>query len=105
MAVVGGGDAAGEKCKNQIEAKMKVVGTVGNVIDSGQAWAKSKMSGWQTMQGNWVAEDAMGGGGGKRKAVGRRRMQQEGGADNVRQLGGRGCNKRGVNNARQWGGG
>jgi hypothetical protein len=46
MVVVGGGDVAGEKCNNQIEATMVVVGTVGVAIDSGEARANCKMSGW-----------------------------------------------------------
>ncbi len=75
MAVVGGGDKAGEKCNNQIEAMMAVVGTVGAGIDSGEARAKGEMSGWRTMQGNQAAEDAMGGGGGQGKAIWQRRMQ------------------------------
>ncbi len=36
---------------------------MGTVIDGGEARAKGKMSGWWTMQGNWVAEGATGGGG------------------------------------------
>ncbi len=74
MVVVGGGDAAGEKCYNQIEATTVVVGTVGVAIDGGEARAKGKMSGWWTMRGNQVAEDATGGGGRRRKVIGRRRM-------------------------------
>jgi hypothetical protein len=105
MAVIGGGDVAGEKRNNQIEATTAVVGTVGAAIDGGEMRANGKMSGWQTMQGDCVAEDAAGGGGGQcraigqrrlqregggspRKAIGWRRTQQEGGADDVRQLGG-----------------
>ncbi len=60
MAVVSGGDTAGEKCNNQIEARTLVVGTVGAAMDGGEVRAKGKMSGWQTMQGNQTAEDAMG---------------------------------------------
>jgi hypothetical protein len=83
---------------------MAVVGTVGTAIDSGEARAKSKMSGWRTMrgsgrqrtqreggrmrQGNRVVEDATRGRGRQREAIGWQRTQQEGGADNVRQLGG-----------------
>ncbi len=52
MAVMGGGDVAGEKHNNQIEATTAVVGTVGKAIDGGKARAKGKMSGWWTMQGN-----------------------------------------------------
>jgi hypothetical protein len=61
MAVVGGGDVAGEKRNNQIEATAVVVGTVGAEIDVGEVRAKGKISGWQMMQGNQAAEDAMGG--------------------------------------------
>jgi hypothetical protein len=43
---------------------MVVVGTVGVAMDVGEARAKGKMSGWQTIRDNWVAEDPMGGGGG-----------------------------------------
>jgi hypothetical protein len=64
MAGVGGGDAAGKKRNNQIEATTAVVGTVGASIGVGEARPKGEMSGWQTMQGNWAAEDAMGVGGG-----------------------------------------
>jgi hypothetical protein len=46
MAVVGGGDAAGKKCNNQIEATTVVVGTVCTVMDGGEAREKGKMSGW-----------------------------------------------------------
>jgi hypothetical protein len=84
MALVGGGDAVGGKRNNQIEATTAVVGTVGAAIDGGAARAKGKMSGWQMMQGNWVAEDATVGGGRQRKVFGRRRTQQEGEADNAR---------------------
>ncbi len=49
MVVVGGGDVAGKKHNNQIEATTAVVGTVGAAIDSGEARAKYKMSGWWTM--------------------------------------------------------
>ncbi len=61
MAVVGGGDAAGGKCNNQIEATRVVVGTVSAAIDSGEARSKGNMSGLQMMQGDWAAEDALGG--------------------------------------------
>ncbi len=50
MVVVGGGASAGGKCNNQIEAMRAVVGTAGVAIDGGEARAKSKMSGWWTMQ-------------------------------------------------------
>ncbi len=63
MVVVGGGDTAGEKRSNQIEATTAVVGTVGTAMDVGEARAKGDMSGWQTMQGNWATEDATRGGG------------------------------------------
>jgi hypothetical protein len=76
--VVGGGDMAGEKHNNQIEATTVVVGTVGTAIDGGEARAKGKMSGWQTMRGNRTMEDAMGGGGRQCKAIRRLRTQQKG---------------------------
>jgi hypothetical protein len=41
------------------------------------------------MQGDWAAEDATGGVGGQFEAIKQRRTQQEGGADNMRQVGGR----------------
>ncbi len=50
-----------EKCNNQIEARTAVVGTVGVMMDGGEARAKGKTSGWQTMQGDRAVEDAMGG--------------------------------------------
>ncbi len=64
MAVVGGGDAAGEKHNKKIEAMTAVVGTVGVAMDGGEVRAKGKMSGWQTIQGDWAAEYATGGRGG-----------------------------------------
>jgi hypothetical protein len=73
MAGVRGGDAAGGKCNNQIEATTAVVGTVGAAMDGGEARVKGEMSGWRTMQWDWAAEDAMGGG-----------------ADNARRSGGQG---------------
>jgi hypothetical protein len=79
MAVVGGGDVAGEKCINQIEPTTAVVGTVGVAMDGGEVRAKGKMSGWRTMQGNQAAEDTMGEGVRRREAIGWQRMQQEGG--------------------------
>ncbi len=42
MVVVGGGDAAGKKRNNQIEPTTAVVGTVGVVMDGGEARAKGK---------------------------------------------------------------
>jgi hypothetical protein len=75
MVVMGGGDAVEKKIKNQIEAKIAVVGTVGTDIGGGEARAKGKMSGWQTMQGNQVTEDATRGGGRQRKAIGWQRLQ------------------------------
>jgi hypothetical protein len=103
---------AGKIHNNQIEATMAVVGTVCVAMDGGEARAKGKMSGWRTMQGNQVAEEAMGGGGwttqgdraaedatrgegGQGEAIRRRRTQQEGRADDPSPSGGRGHNKRG----------
>ncbi len=63
MAVVSGGDAAGGKCNNHIEATTAVVGTVGAAIDGGEAREKGKMSGWWAMQVDWAVAVAMGGGG------------------------------------------
>jgi hypothetical protein len=60
MVVVGGGDAVGGKCYNQIEATTVVVGTAGGAIDGGELRAKGEMSGWWTMQGNQAAENATG---------------------------------------------
>jgi hypothetical protein len=94
MVVVGGGDAAGRKHNNQIEATTAVVGTVGAKFDGGEVRAKGEMSRWRTMRVDWAAEDAMGGGGRQRKAIGWQRTQQEEGADGTRQSGGRGRSER-----------
>jgi hypothetical protein len=49
MAVVGGGDAAGEKQGNQNEAMTTVFGMVGAAIGGGEVRVKGEMSGWRTM--------------------------------------------------------
>jgi hypothetical protein len=95
MAVVDGGDAAEGKCNNRFEDTTAMFGTMEAAIDGGEARVKGKMSGWWTIQGNRVAEDAMRGEGGQRESIGRWSMQQEGGADNMRQLSGRRRNERG----------
>ncbi len=87
MAVVGGGDAAGGKCNNQIKPTTAVVGTVGVAMDGGEVRRKGNMSGWRMMRGNWAMEDATGGGGRQCKVIKRWRTQQEGGMDDARQLG------------------
>jgi hypothetical protein len=56
MAVVGGGDGAGEKHNNRIEATKAAVGIVGTTMDSGEARAKGEMSGWRMIQCNRAAD-------------------------------------------------